>query len=115
MPTVVDLPAPLGPRSPKISRGRTSRLRPSSAMVWCVDLVFAFGRGPAAPNPRPAPATGGGDVKTLRSALARMPTVIAIRIISGGRPSARGVTAKNHLTGYHVHAVTFNGQMDGYL
>src|SRR5207302_10879901 len=97
-----------------ISPGRTSRLRPSSATISCVVLLFALGRGPPAPNPRPAPATGGGDVKTLRSALARMPTVIAIRIISGRRPPARGVTAKKLLTGYGPCGVTFNVSVAGY-
>jgi len=32
-PMVVVLPAPLGPRSPKISPGATSKLTPSTALV----------------------------------------------------------------------------------
>ena len=34
MPMVVDLPAPLGPRKPKISPGRTSRSMPRTAWIW---------------------------------------------------------------------------------
>src|SRR4029078_4530163 len=34
IPIVVDFPAPLGPRSPKISPAGTAKLTPRSASIW---------------------------------------------------------------------------------
>src|SRR5579863_95257 len=75
MPTVVDLPAPLGPSKPKISPGAISRETPSSATISgldCLDLL----RGGAKENP-PAPAAiGGAEVYTFLKSRVRMPTAI---------------------------------------
>src|SRR5207249_11312279 len=76
-PTVVDLPAPLGPSRQKISPGRMSREIPSSATIcglgW-LPLPFGFG-GPNEKPPVPA-ATGGAELYTLRSSRVRMPATM---------------------------------------
>src|ERR1700730_7722566 len=76
-PTVVDLPAPLGPRRQKISPGKTSREMPSRATIsglGCLPLALGFG-GPKEKPPVPA-ATGGAEVKTLRRSTVRMPATM---------------------------------------
>src|SRR5579864_2773423 len=72
-PTVVDFPAPFGPKRPKISPGFTSRDRPFRALICalgCLDLPL--GRDM---NPAPA-AGGGGELYTLCRSSVRTPTAI---------------------------------------
>ena len=73
-PTVVDLPAPFGPRRPKISPGTTSSESPSRAGIW------AFGCLPPLASARaikpPAAPNGGDELYTLRRSQVRTPTAI---------------------------------------
>src|SRR5258708_34174043 len=76
-PTVVDLPAPLGPSRQKISPGKMSRELPSSATIsgfGCLPLAFGFG-APKDKPPAPA-ATGGAEEQTFRKLRVRMPATI---------------------------------------
>ena len=71
---VVDLPAPLGPRSPKISPGSTRSDRLSRATIS--KSFFCFEPGPREPimlNPATPAAIGGGDEYTLRKSFVRTP------------------------------------------
>src|SRR5579883_161713 len=87
IPTVVDLPAPLGPSSPKISPPATSSERPSSATTFggFAPLGF-FPKPPDSAAPRTA--SGGGELYTFRRLRVRIPTAILFpptgpRILAG--------------------------------
>src|SRR5207249_11461315 len=61
IPTVVDLPAPFGPRRQKISPGRISSEMPSSAVICGLGCLL-FPPGARKEKPPPPAATGGGEV-----------------------------------------------------
>src|SRR6202162_5593671 len=74
MPTVVDLPAPLGPRRPKISPGRTSRESPARATISIFSFLLFFSPAGAREKAK-APAivaAAGADVYTLRRSPVRI-------------------------------------------
>src|SRR5207249_6799950 len=72
IPTVVDLPAPFGPRRQKISPGRISSEMPSSAVICGLGCLL-FPPGARKEKPPPPAATGGGEVYTLRNSTVRIP------------------------------------------